>query len=231
MSTEICVLHVAGPKSKQLVTGIDERVEDLPFMHGRDLKNFGGVDKADLRIFRVSFSGELGFEFHFDSKLGPKIHDIIYNHNLSDKDNLNLRHFGSAALNSLRMEKGFKLRADLDMSHYKEAGIEPFLAKKRPFLGRDETFEPKRFSKMFKIYTDKSNAWSVPGDTPVKSKDGKLIGYTTTTARSTTFDGTYGMGFVYANVELPREAVVEAYGMTFAAEILDGPPEKMKGKD
>mmetsp|Transcript_17249 Transcript_17249/g.19619 ORF Transcript_17249/g.19619 Transcript_17249/m.19619 type:complete len:86 (+) Transcript_17249:2353-2610(+) len=84
---------------------------------------------------------------------------------------------------------------------------------------------------MFKIYTDKENAWSIPGDTPVKTAEGKVIGYTTTAAKSATFNGTYGMGFVYADADLPAKVFVEAYGSKFEAEILDTPPERMKGKD
>mmetsp|Transcript_17250 Transcript_17250/g.19620 ORF Transcript_17250/g.19620 Transcript_17250/m.19620 type:complete len:842 (+) Transcript_17250:84-2609(+) len=229
LSEKICVLHVAGPKSKALLSGIDERISAVPFMHGRDLQNLAGVEGADARVFRVSFTGEQGFEFHFKSELGPQIHDILFNHPLSSE--FKLKHFGSAALNSLRMEKGFKLRADLDLSHYKEAGIGPFLAKKRKFLGRNDSFEPARLSKMFKIYTDKENAWSIPGDTPVKTAEGKVIGYTTTAAKSATFNGTYGMGFVYADADLPAKVFVEAYGSKFEAEILDTPPERMKGKD
>jgi hypothetical protein len=48
----------------------------------------------------------------------------------------NAAKLGSHAVNSLRIEKGFKFKADLDFAHYTEAGIDRFLAKKKDFRGK-----------------------------------------------------------------------------------------------
>ena len=232
LSDKICVLHIAGARSKELISALDERVADLPFMHGRNVKGFGGNEGFDLVAFRVSFSGEQGYELHFPSEIGPQLHEMIWAHPKSVE--LGLRHFGGAALNSLRIEKAFKLRADLDLAHHSEAGIEPFLSKKREFLGRDDTVVPKRRSVIFKIQTDRGNRWNVPGDCPILDENEELVGFTTTSAYGAITKATIALGYVYTkDGKVPDFSglKVHAYGNQWPVELLSSPPVKMKGKD
>ena len=165
VSDDVTILHVAGPRSLELLEGVlgadrtgTHAVRDIPFLQMRPLEitvpegpSFLGVHDLDDRnqdagrrkihaqCFRVSFTGCQGYEFHVSEADAPALHSLLWGHATSKT--MGLAHFGGHALNALRIEKGFKIKADLDFAHYTEAGIEPFVRKKRtfPFLGRDTT--------------------------------------------------------------------------------------------
>ena len=113
----------------------------------------------------------MGYELTIDSVDGPKIHEAIWSHPVSKENEL--KHVGSAAINSFRIERGFKLWADLDFVHYKEAGIEPFITKKRDFMGKDVegAYKPTKKSVMFQIDSPKEWEYSCVGDTPIYLKE------------------------------------------------------------
>jgi len=226
ITNDICVLHLAGPRSGELLCAIDPRAQGLPFMRARPLDDFGGDVGLHTQVFRVSFTGEMGYELHFPSKDGPKLHNLIWNHPAAAE--LELRHCGSAAINSLRIEKGFKFRADLDFAHFSEAGIDPFISKKRNFLGKqtEATHQIQRRSAMFQIDTSTGWEWSVLGDSPIRrSSDGTLVGYTTTSCRGASSESTVAMGYLYASADVsPSDALItDTVGERFNTRFLPNP--------
>ncbi|GBG33309.1 Dimethylglycine dehydrogenase, mitochondrial [Hondaea fermentalgiana] len=214
LTDDVCVLHVCGPNSGMIMAGVDERVKGLPFMRARTIENFGGLEGVNADIFRVSFTGEMGYELHFPSEKGPEIHDLIWN-SQGAKDG-ELRHIGSQAIDSLRVEKGFKFRGDLDFAHYKEAGIMPFVSKKRDFLGKDHenAVKPERLSAMFTVDTPKGWEWSVVHDTPItRVSDGAVVAYTTTSSRGAITGKTVAIGYTLCDKFNPDdEMVIETFG-------------------
>uniref|UniRef100_A0A7S2WIX2 Dimethylglycine dehydrogenase n=1 Tax=Mucochytrium quahogii TaxID=96639 RepID=A0A7S2WIX2_9STRA len=220
-----CVLHLCGPKSGDLLGSIESGISGLGFMRARPFDKFGGLDGIDpVEVFRVSFSGELGFELHFSSKDGPKLHQLIVEHPRSQE--LGLRHIGSAAINSMRIEQGFKFRADLDFAHYKEAGIGPFVAKKRSFIGRDDAYQPERQSAMFRIETDPTWEWSIVGDTPIRRKsDDKVVGFTTTSCRGASTSATIALGYVNGAYDEsdPNDLYIDTFGFNWPVQVLEEP--------
>ena len=66
-------IAVAGPKSRELLsalgTDIDMSDEAFPFMGVRE----GTLDNAPVRIFRISFSGELAYEIYTTSDFGDAL--------------------------------------------------------------------------------------------------------------------------------------------------------------
>ena len=82
------------------------------------------------------------------------------------------------AVNSLRIEKGFTVKSDLDYAHWTEAGIEPFVAMARKaetsaFLGRESAVPAERTRAFFQVETSEAHAWSIPGDSPVLNKQAR----------------------------------------------------------
>jgi dimethylglycine dehydrogenase len=103
-TTEIGVLVVAGPKSREvlvpLVDGEDLANRSFPWLTGKQAT----VGMAPVRLMRVNYVGELGWEIH---------HPIEYQNHLFDLLEEAGRPFGMAlvgmrAMNWLRLEKSYR---------------------------------------------------------------------------------------------------------------------------
>jgi len=97
------VIAINGPKSKALIapfiSGIDLDDEILPHMAFAE----GEIDGVPLRLFRVSFSGERGYELNVPSCYGRQIWERLYNAG----QRLGLCAYGTEAMHVLRAEKGY----------------------------------------------------------------------------------------------------------------------------
>ena len=203
MTDSIEILHVAGVRSAELMGEICPEADDVPFLQMRELSVLG----IDALVFRISFTGEAGFELHVSADDAAKLWRRIWAHPAASE--LGLAPFGGQAVNALRIEKAFRVKSDLDFAHWTEAGIEPFVALNRKnelmrFLGRDTTPQgsgtaadatladddasaampiPTRKHAVFTVKTNPAHAWSVPGDAPVLDSNGSVVGFTTTSAK------------------------------------------------
>lgn len=99
---------VAGPKAREVlaaITSADLSSEALPFM---------SVTPADImgvagRLFRISFSGELGYEIAVPARYGDSLFRLLMSH----AETLDGGAYGMEALNVLRIEKGFLTHAEI----------------------------------------------------------------------------------------------------------------------
>jgi dimethylglycine dehydrogenase len=129
------VLTLAGPRSRELLQRLTrENVSRaaFPFFAARHLE-VGGMRTLCLR---VSYVGELGFELHHPLELQHTLYDRLWEAGAD----LGLVDFGYRALDSLRLEKAYRLwGADISADHTPlEAGLERFVAfDKGEFVGRD----------------------------------------------------------------------------------------------
>eukprot|EP00468_Gymnochlora_sp_CCMP2014_P000687 CAMPEP_0167740864 /NCGR_PEP_ID=MMETSP0110_2-20121227/532_1 /TAXON_ID=629695 /ORGANISM="Gymnochlora sp., Strain CCMP2014" /LENGTH=815 /DNA_ID=CAMNT_0007624841 /DNA_START=154 /DNA_END=2601 /DNA_ORIENTATION=- len=228
-SSDIEILHIAGPKTSLLMSKIAPEAEEIPFLGMKELEIFG----LPAKVFRVSFTGLAGFELHMSSKQAALLFKQILESPAAKE--LELIPFGSMAVNSLRTEVGFKLRGDLDYVHYSEAGIEPFIGKKNKFLGRDEKYVPQKRAVIFRVHAGTGWEWSIPSDCPILSNDhpGKIIGYTTTSAKGQRTGETFAMGYLLLEDGASPESVLNslgdnlyvlAYGNEWKVEVLSQPP-------
>jgi dimethylglycine dehydrogenase len=229
MTDKICVLHLLGPDSGNLLGAVESRISGLSFMRSRQIDDFAGLKGVTATVIRVSFSGEMGYELHFPSEHGPALHTAITSN--PKATSLDLKHVGSACINSMRIERGFKFRADLDLAHYKEAGIGPFLAKKRAFLGKDveDKIPITRTSAMFQVEAEAGWEWSVIGDSPIyRKRDNKLVGYTTTSARGAATGKTVAIGYTMTDAfdqstEAHEALELNTFGFRFPVKFLAEP--------
>ncbi len=99
---------IAGPKALEVVNGfLDTPVDDaaLPFM-GNCTVTLGGIGG---RLFRISFSGERGYELAVPARYGAALfRDLV-----ARAEGLGGGAYGMEALNVLRIEKGFLTHAEL----------------------------------------------------------------------------------------------------------------------
>jgi len=95
------VIAVQGPRAREvlapLVQGID--LDALPHMAVRD----GRLLDAPLRLFRVSFTGELGYEVNVPANWAEAVFDAIMDRVRECGGGL----YGTEAMHVLRAEKGF----------------------------------------------------------------------------------------------------------------------------
>jgi dimethylglycine dehydrogenase len=135
VTARLGVLTLAGPRSRELLQGLtrtDLSRDAFPFFHCHKLE----VGMAPVRALRVSYAGELGYELHHPVEYQRHLYDQL----LEAGKGFGLVDFGYRALESLRLEKCYRLwGVDLSADWTPlMAGLERFVAfDKGDFVGRD----------------------------------------------------------------------------------------------
>lgn len=127
-TTERSALLVAGPKSREVLAGISDADLEAGWLSHQHCTVAG----RPAFLIRVSFTGELGWEVHADNAEMPAIYGAILD--------AGAKPFGMYALNSLRIEKGYRAwKGDLSTDYSMlEAGLERFVKfdKDQDFTGK-----------------------------------------------------------------------------------------------
>jgi dimethylglycine dehydrogenase len=129
------VLTLAGPRSRDLLqalTDADVSREAFPFFSARELD----LGRTRVLALRVSYVGELGYELHHPLEHLQGLYAAV----LEAGEALGLVDFGYRALESMRLEKAYRLwGADLSADWTPlEAGLARFVRlDKGDFIGRD----------------------------------------------------------------------------------------------
>ncbi|MDT0684682.1 sarcosine oxidase subunit alpha family protein [Roseicyclus sp. F158] len=100
-------IAVAGPKARKVLEslgGMDLSAEALPFMGWAD----GTLGGFDVRVYRISFSGELSFEIAVRAGQARALWDRL----VAAGDAHGMAPYGTEALHVLRAEKGFIMIGD-----------------------------------------------------------------------------------------------------------------------
>ncbi|NNE86872.1 MAG: sarcosine oxidase subunit alpha family protein [Silicimonas sp.] len=100
-------IGVAGPKARQVLEtlgGMDVSRDGLPFMGWKD----GELAGIPVRVFRISFSGELSFEIAVKAGQTKALWDKIF----AAAEGYQITPYGTEALHVMRAEKGFIMIGD-----------------------------------------------------------------------------------------------------------------------
>jgi sarcosine oxidase subunit alpha len=127
---------VAGPKSRALLNAVlDQPVADFPFMACGPV-TVGGV-KA--RLFRISFSGEEGYEIAVPTRFGESLfRDLV-----AKAETMGGGPYGMEALNVLRVEKGFITHAEIHgRTTAFDIGMEKMISPKKDCIGKAMAARP-----------------------------------------------------------------------------------------
>jgi sarcosine oxidase subunit alpha len=127
---------VAGPKSRALLNAVlDQPVADFPFMACGQV-TVGGV-KA--RLFRISFSGEEGYEIAVPTRFGESLfRDLV-----AKAETMGGGPYGMEALNVLRVEKGFITHAEIHgRTTAFDIGMEKMISPKKDCIGKAMAARP-----------------------------------------------------------------------------------------
>ena len=139
ITNQIGVLVLAGPKARKLMQRVsiaDFSNEAFPWLSGQEIN----VGLAPSWAVRMNFVGELGWELHHPIEYQNNIFDTLFE---AGKD-LGLKPFGIRAMDSLRIEKSYRLvGTELSIEYAAfESGLERFVhPNKGDFIGRDALVE------------------------------------------------------------------------------------------
>ncbi len=135
ITTQIGVLVLAGPRARDVLARLtDADLSDaaFPWLTGRSIN----VGAASATALRVNFVGELGWELHHPIEMQNYIFDAL----IEAGADFNLKPFGIRAMDSLRLEKSYKLiPRELSIEYAAlESSLGRFVSFKKPgFFGRD----------------------------------------------------------------------------------------------
>ena len=129
------VLGLMGPEARTVLGALtDADLDDdaFPWLSARTIR----VGAIQARALRVSYVGEFGWELHVAMEDLPALHDAL----CAVGDAVGLQPFGAYAMNSLRLEKGYRAwGADLTTERTPiEAGLGRLVRTEgRKFTGRE----------------------------------------------------------------------------------------------
>jgi glycine cleavage system T protein len=130
------ILSLQGPRSRDLlatITGADLSTKALPFRGSA----FVEIGYARIRIVRVTYMGELGYELYIPSEQSLNVYDALVAG--IEAQGVSCTHCGLMALESLRLEKGYRdFGVDIDNTDTPlEMGLGFVIDMGKDFIGRD----------------------------------------------------------------------------------------------
>ena len=206
-------LIVTGPKSRALFAAITDADLTLPWLSHQ----MATVAGKTCQLMRVSFAGELGWEVHAANADMPAIYDAVLAGGAKP--------FGMWALNSLRIEKGYRAwKGDLSTDYsLLEGGLERFVKFDKPqdFVGRAALLAEKQRGVKKRFVTLVVEAGDC--DAPYMSTlwhDDKVVGETTSGAWGYRVNASIALGMLRADLAVPgTELAVEIYGARHRAVV------------
>jgi sarcosine oxidase subunit alpha len=126
-------MAVAGPKARDVlasaIEGLDLGNEAFPFMAVGE----GTIDGAPVRVFRISFSGELAFEVYTPAGFGARVWNAIMKAGAKN----NISPYGTEAMTVMRTEKGHVAGPELDgRTTATDLGLGRMMSTRKDYIGR-----------------------------------------------------------------------------------------------
>ncbi len=224
ITDEVAVLVLAGPKARDVLaqcTNLDLSNANFPWLTAR-VASVCAV--PGVRLLRVNYVGELGWEIHLPMARAPLVFDALQ----EAGEKFGLKLFGSYAMNSLRMEKAYRgwgseLTNEVDMF---EGGMSRFIKlDKENFIGKQASeIKKQRGARLQLVYLQVANTDSdCMGNEPV-SIGGKQIGLTTSGGFGHAVNKSLAFGYVDPkHSAIGTECDVQMFDQMRKAQIIADP--------
>ena len=231
-SADVAVLGVMGPRSRALLSALcdaDLSHAAFPFATSRELEIAG----VPCRAVRITYVGELGWEIYASAGDAGTLYDAIW----SAGQQVGLVNGGHYAINSLRLEKGYRAwGSDLSMDHTPlEAGLGFAVAwgKSVAFLGsealRAQRAGPPPAKRMLSFVLEDPEPVLWGGE--LIFRDGACVGHTTSGAYGHSLGASVALGYIQlAGQPTSHEQLesgsyeIDVAGRLFAARPSIAPP-------
>ena len=211
-------LIVTGPNSRSLINSISNADLTLPWLSLQKAK----IENKQILLARVSYAGELGWEIHAKNEDMSLIYEKVLSEGATP--------FGMFALDSLRVEKGYRAwKGDLSTDYsLLESGLERFIKfdKKEVFPGKQSLLSEKQRGsvKKFVSMIIKDNECDAPYMSTIWH-DGKIIGEVTSGAYGHRVNASIALGMVKTDLAISGQTVsVDIFGNDFPAIIQNSGP-------
>jgi len=211
-------LIVTGPNSRSLINRISNADLTLPWLSLQKAK----IENKQILLARVSYAGELGWEIHAKNEDMSLIYEKVLSEGATP--------FGMFALDSLRVEKGYRAwKGDLSTDYsLLESGLERFIKfdKKEVFPGKQSLLSEKQRGsvKKFVSMIIKDNVCDAPYMSTIWH-DGKIIGEVTSGAYGHRVNASIALGMVKTDLAISGQTVsVDIFGNDFPAIIQNSGP-------
>ncbi len=225
-TSSYAVLGLMGPRSRELLsqlTDTDVSNDAFPFATSQVID----LAYARVRASRITYVGELGWELYIPTEFAQGVFDAIAETGASAE----LALAGYHAMNSLRMEKGYRHWGHdiTDEDTPLDAGLGFAVAsnKKAPFIGRDALLRQREKGlrrRLVQAALTESNALLYHNE-PIW-RDGELVGRITSGMFGHTVGRPLGMGYIecasgLADADFVRGGryEIEVAGERLAAEV------------
>jgi glycine cleavage system aminomethyltransferase T/glycine/D-amino acid oxidase-like deaminating enzyme len=225
VTSSMAVVSVMGPSSRRLLQTLsDADFSDagFPFATSQDIE----LGYAVVRAARITYVGELGWELYIPTEFAPDVFDRT----VAAGTSFGLTLCGYHALNSLRIEKGYR-HFGHDLSDHDtplEAGLSFCcdFAKPGGFLGRDALLRQKdrgiqKRLALFRFLDPEACSYH---EEPIY-RDGIIVGRTTSGMFGHTVGSNVALGYVHFDSDASDERVldghyeIEVSGARFATEV------------
>ena len=207
-------LIVTGPKSRALFQALETEADlDAPWLTIQPARVAGHA----CALARVSFAGELGWEIHAANAEIPGLYDAVIG--------AGAKPFGMWALNSMRIEKGYRTwKGDLSTDYsLLEAGLDRFVKLDKPldFPGKTALQIEKQQGSRKRFVTLIVEAGEQ--DAPYMSTvwhDGEVVGETTSGDWGYRVGKSIALGMIRADLAQPgTEVLVNIFGRMCKATV------------
>lgn len=218
-STEYGTLIVTGPKSRDLFAALGTEADlTLPWLSIQPATVAG----HPCALARVSFAGELGWEIHAANDHIADLYKAV--------TDAGAKPFGMWALNSLRLEKGYRAwKGDLSTDYTLfQGGLDRFVKLDKPqdFRGKAALLAEKQQGVTKRFVTLIVDAGDC--DAPYMSTlwhNGEIVGETTSGAWGYRVNASIALGMIRADLAVAgTEIEVEIYGERRKATVQEDQP-------
>jgi dimethylglycine dehydrogenase len=199
-------LIVTGPAARDCLGQICNGDLSLPWLSFQESEIAG----AWVALLRVSFAGELGWEIHAENADMPAIYDAVLA--------AGAKPFGMYALNSLRIEKGYRAwKGDLSTDYSMlQGGLDRFVKLDKPqdFPGKAALQSEKQqgVSKRFVTLLVDAGDYDAPYMSTLWH-DGQVVGETTSGDWGYRVNASIALGMLQADLAVPgTELEIDIYG-------------------
>jgi 4-methylaminobutanoate oxidase (formaldehyde-forming) len=204
-----------GPRAFEILSSLTPDPLDFPYMSMREI----AVGDVPVRALRVTFVGERGWELYCPTEYGAGLWDALWEAGQPH----GLRACGYRAIDSLRLEKGYRVwAADItpDDTPY-EAGLGFCVREDKTFIGSDALSGQEPLRRLRCLVLDDPRSVAL-GNEPVRI-DEEICGRVTSGGYGYTVERSIAYAYVPSEVEQGAPVEIDIFGDWVRGEVASEP--------